>query len=66
MPEVDVEGGTTRSGLEDEVEETGEGDLRDTARRAVTGDTVRKGSDFLDVRADGIVNALSEALRKAR
>lgn len=65
MPAVEVEG-TIRSGLEEEAEETGEGDLRDTARRAVAGETARKRSGFLDVRADGMVMALSDALRNAR
>ncbi len=64
MPAFEVEG-RGRSGLEDDAEEMSEGDLRDRARRVAVGETVRKSSDFLDVREDGIVIALSEALRKA-
>ena len=66
MPAAEVDG-TARSGLEEEdAEERGDGVRRDKARRAVTGETVRKMSDFFDVREDGMVRALSEARRKAR
>ena len=66
MPAVEL-GGMARSGLEaEEAEELGEGVLRDTARRVATGETGRKILDFLDAREDGMVSALSDALRKAR
>ncbi len=65
IPTVEL-GGTTRSGLEEEEDATGEGDLRSTARRAVVGDTGRKRSGFLGVREEGIVIALSEVLRVMR
>lgn len=59
-------GGTTRSGLEEEEDATGEGDLRSAARRAVVGDIGRKSSAFLGVREEGMVIALSEVLRVTR
>ena len=65
IPAVEL-GGTTRSGLEEEEDATGDGDLRSAARRAVVGEAGRKGSGFLGVREEGIVIALSEVLRVAR
>ena len=65
MPAFEL-GGTTRSGVEEEEDATGDGDLRSAVRRAVVGDIGRKISAFLGVHGDGMVVALSEVLRVTR